>query len=77
MISLVDIIQHVSEFTAMNLQTQIKNWITSKEIGFGRVMMPLRLALVGALQGPDVFEIMFMIGKAETINRIEKAVNSI
>lgn len=77
MIALVDIIQHVSEFTAMNLQTQIKNWITSKEIGFGRVMMPLRLALVGALQGPDVFEIMFMIGKAETINRIEKAVNSI
>ncbi|GGK30518.1 glutamate--tRNA ligase [Yeosuana aromativorans] len=77
MIALVDIIQHVSEFTAMNLQTQIKNWITSKEIGFGKVMMPLRLALVGALQGPDVFEIMFMIGKTETINRIEKAINSI
>ena len=40
-------------------------------------MMPLRLALVGALQGPDVFEIMFMIGKTETVNRIEKALNSI
>ena len=33
-------------------------------------MMPLRLALVGELQGPDVFDIMFMIGKAESINRI-------
>lgn len=77
MIELVDIIQHISEFTVMNLQTVIKNWINAKEIGFGKVMMPLRLALVGALQGPDVFEIMFMIGKTDTVNRIEKALNSI
>ena len=77
LIELIDVIQHVSEFTVMNLQAVIKNWINAKEIGFGKVMMPLRLALVGTLQGPDVFEIMFMIGKTETINRIEKAVNSI
>ena len=38
-------------------------------------MMPLRLALVGALQGPDVFEIMFMIGKEETIERLEKVIS--
>ena len=37
-------------------------------------MMPLRLALVGQLQGPDVFDIMFMIGKEESVKRIEKAV---
>jgi len=46
-------------------------------IGFGKVMMPLRLALVGELKGPDMFDIMFMIGKPETIKRIEKAVNTI
>ena len=40
-------------------------------------MMPLRLALVGALQGPDVFEIMFMIGKVETVERIEALINTI
>ena len=34
-------------------------------------MMPLRLALVGALQGPDVFDIMYMIGKEEAVKRIE------
>ena len=39
--------------------------------------MPLRLALVGALQGPDVFDIMFIIGKAETVKRIEALVKSI
>ena len=40
-------------------------------------MMPLRLALVGALKGPDVFEIMFMIGKNETINRIHALISKL
>ncbi|NCO64103.1 MAG: glutamate--tRNA ligase [Flavobacteriales bacterium] len=68
---LISIIKTVEDFTVENLQTQIKGWITSNHISFGNVMMPLRLALVGALQGPDVFDIMFMIGKKETIKRIE------
>ncbi|EDP96831.1 glutamate--tRNA ligase [Kordia algicida OT-1] len=69
---LLDIIKPIGDFTATNLQTDIKAWITNNEIGFGKVMQPLRLSLVGALQGPDVFEIMFMIGKQETIKRIQK-----
>ncbi|WP_179022625.1 glutamate--tRNA ligase [Winogradskyella forsetii] len=67
----INIVTRTKEFTVQNLQAKIKGWITENDIGFGKVMMPLRLALVGALQGPDVFDIMFMIGKAETIKRIE------
>ena len=74
MSKLVEIINNIEDFSVETLQTDIKGWITSNEIGFGKVMMPLRLALVGALQGPDVFDIMFMIGKAETVNRIEKII---
>ena len=43
-------------------------------MGFGKVMMPLRLALVGSLQGPDVFEIAFLIGKHETLKRIKNLI---
>ena len=67
----VSIVNSIEDFSVENLQTEIKGWITSNEIGFGKVMMPLRLALVGALQGPDVFDIMFMIGKDETVKRVE------
>jgi glutamyl-tRNA synthetase len=73
----VEIITSTKEFTATNLQDKLKAWITDNEIGFGKVMMPLRLALVGALQGPDVFEIMFLIGKNETINRIHTLIKQI
>ncbi|QXP80576.1 MULTISPECIES: glutamate--tRNA ligase [Winogradskyella] len=73
----IELVNNTEDFTVENLQTKIKGWITDNEIGFGKVMMPLRLALVGALQGPDVFDIMYMIGKAETVKRIENLIKSI
>ncbi|GAB4153764.1 MAG: glutamate--tRNA ligase [Winogradskyella sp.] len=73
----VELVNATEDFTVEHLQTNIKGWITDNGIGFGKVMMPLRLALVGALQGPDVFDIMFMIGKAETVKRIAALVKTI
>ena len=70
----ISIVNNIDDFSVENLQTEIKSWITSNEIGFGKVMMPLRLALVGALQGPDVFDIMYMIGKDETVRRVENVI---
>jgi glutamyl-tRNA synthetase len=34
------------------------------------------LSLVGALKGPHLFDIIELIGKQETIKRIEKAISS-
>ncbi|MFS4483497.1 glutamate--tRNA ligase [Hyunsoonleella sp. 2307UL5-6] len=73
----ISIVNTIENFTVENLQTDIKGWVTSNEIGFGKVMMPLRLALVGALQGPDVFDIMYLIGKAESLKRISNAIEVI
>ncbi|MGG5485907.1 glutamate--tRNA ligase [Gaetbulibacter sp. PBL-D1] len=74
---LILVIESVDDFTVENLQTVVKGWITSNNIGFGKVMMPLRLALVGALQGPDVFDIIYMIGKNETVQRIQNLTNNL
>jgi len=69
------IINTIDDFSVENLHSSIKGWITEQNIGFGKIMMPLRIALVGALQGPDVFDIMFLIGKEETINRIDRLIS--
>ncbi|MBS9766695.1 MAG: glutamate--tRNA ligase [Flavobacteriaceae bacterium] len=63
-------IEEISKFTAENIEKEVKNWIQEKGLGFGKVMQPLRLCLVGAMQGPAVFDIMEMIGKTETLHRI-------
>ncbi|EDP72876.1 glutamyl-tRNA synthetase [Flavobacteriales bacterium ALC-1] len=73
----IELVNTTEDFKVENLQANIKGWITDSDIGFGKVMMPLRLALVGALQGPDVFDIMFLIGKEETVKRIRALVKSI
>jgi glutamyl-tRNA synthetase len=73
---LVAVLEVSDDSSKDELQNSVKGWITSKDIGFGKVMMPLRLALVGALQGPDVFDIIFMIGKIEAIKRVNNLINS-
>jgi glutamyl-tRNA synthetase len=66
-------LNNIEDFSSVNIETLLKEWMTTNEIGMGKVMQPLRLSLVGALKGPHLFDIIEMIGKAETIKRIEKA----
>ena len=74
---LIAIIEDIEDFSSENTETVIKDWIKSKEIGFGKVMQPLRLSLVGKLAGPHLFDIIAMIGKEETIKRLQNAINTI
>ncbi|WP_010257338.1 glutamate--tRNA ligase [Myroides injenensis] len=72
-----DLISGIEDFEAKNIESIVKSWITDQEIGMGKVMQPLRLSLVGAVKGPDLFEIIEMIGKEEAVRRIDNAVNTI
>jgi glutamyl-tRNA synthetase len=67
----------IEDFTSSKIENLLKNWMTTNEIGMGKVMQPLRLSLVGALKGPHLFDIIEMIGKEETVKRIEKAIASL
>ena len=73
----MNIIALIDEFTSEEVEDSIKKWILSKEIGFGRIMQPLRLSLVGAMKGPHLFDIMGLIGKDESIRRIKKALTTL
>ena len=73
---LIAVLETADDSTVEALQTSVKGWIIENEIGFGKVMMPLRVALVGALEGVDVFDIMYLIGKTEAIKRIQSLIDS-
>ncbi len=75
--NVIDLLKNTDDFTGAAISENIKAWITSQEMGFGKVMMPLRLALVGSMSGPDVFEISSLLGREETIQRIQKAIQTI
>ena len=74
---LISVIENIGDFTSLNIETIVKDWMTKNEIGMGKVMQPFRLSLVGALKGPHLFDIIEVIGKEETIKRLEKAIASL
>lgn len=71
-----EILEKTDDFSTENLTEKIKGWITSEGIGFGAIMMPLRLALVGDMKGPDVFDIISVLGREESVKRLAFAINS-
>jgi glutamyl-tRNA synthetase len=74
---LITIISSIENFSSINTEKEIKAWITAKEIGFGKIMQPLRLSLVGKLAGPHLFDIIEMIGKEEVIKRLDNAIEKL
>uniref|UniRef100_UPI00286B20BC glutamate--tRNA ligase n=1 Tax=Flavobacterium sp. TaxID=239 RepID=UPI00286B20BC len=74
---LISVLGEITDFTAANIETIVKDWMTKNEIGMGKVMQPFRFSLVGALKGVHLFDIVELIGKEETIRRIDKAITTL
>jgi glutamyl-tRNA synthetase len=74
---LITVLSNIGDFSSENTEKEVKEWISVKEIGFGKVMQPLRLSLVGKLAGPHLFYIIAMIGKEDTLYRIENAIEKL
>ena len=49
----------------------IKKFAEENEINLGRILNPLRLLMVGTNAGPGLFDMMSVIGKQETLSRID------
>ena len=73
----IKILNEAEPFTSALLEERIKEYITAKDLGFGKVMNPLRLAIVGAAKGPHLFDIFEMIGKSETLKRLKLALQKL
>ncbi len=67
----------LQNFDSATLDDAIKQWIESKGYGIGAVMNALRLLLVGAAKGPHLSDIMTVIGKEESLNRIDSGLQVI
>jgi len=74
---LISVLENIEDFSSQNIETIVKDWLTKNEIGMGKVMQPFRLSLVGALKGPHLFDIVEIVGKEETILRIQKAITTL
>lgn len=70
--SLTPRLQNVS-WTKEGLETILNDAAAENGIGFGKLAAPLRAALAGRTATPSVFDMMLVIGREETIARLEDA----
>ena len=66
-----------SEFKAEALKVLLTSIVEEEGIGFGKLMSPIRLAVTGLGGGPDLFQTMELIGKKETTQRLEIAIQKL
>ncbi len=64
----------VQSYDAKNLQEKIGEWVTQKGYSNGSVLWPMRVALSGMEKSPPPFEIAEVLGKEETLKRLEQAI---
>jgi len=74
MSEIIPILKNAEPFLAEHLKQQVMDHITEKQYSLGQVMNAFRLLLVGASKGPDLFVIIELIGREETIARIENGI---
>lgn len=65
------------EFKAGQLKSILQEVIDDKGVGFGKLMMPLRIATTGLGFGPDLFPAMELLGKETVLRRIDRALEKI
>jgi glutamyl-tRNA synthetase len=70
-------IEGISDFEAGNLKSCLESVINAKDVGFGKLMMPLRIAITGQGFGPDLFASMELLGKDTVIRRIDTALENL
>lgn len=69
----VDQLKELEAFNAANTKATAEAFMADNELKFGDVLPVLRLGLAGTMQGPDVFQMMELLGKDTVVSRLREA----
>jgi len=67
----------LSDFSSENIEVEFKKYLEENELGMGRLLPAFRVCLTGLGMGPSLFDIASLLGKEETIKRMETALEKI
>jgi glutamyl-tRNA synthetase len=74
---LKDKLSILSDFSSENIEVEFKKYLEENELGMGRLLPAFRVCLTGLGMGPSLFDIASLLGKEETIKRMETALEKI
>lgn len=68
-----DALSQVPSWTMDAIEETIRSVAEDAELGLGKVAQPLRAALTGRTTSPGIFDVLFLLGKDETLLRLSDA----
>ena len=74
-IELKNVLDSMNNWAANGLESNFKSFTDQRGIGIGKVMQAMRVLTCGSVRGPSLFDLMELIGKEESLKRINYAIN--
>ena len=74
---LIEMLKALPDFSAAAAEPVVLGWIKEHGYHLGNVMNAFRLTVVGECKGPHMFEITELLGRDETIARIQRGIDNI
>ena len=71
----LDSVEGLENPTKEDFETVLKKVTENNNVGLGRLIHPLRLALSGVGHGPGIFDLIYILGKEEVVERIKKGLD--
>ena len=69
-----DLLESANEFDADSAEAMLRQLAEMSDVGAGRIIHPVRIALSGVTFGPGLFDLMEMLGRETCVRRIRAAV---
>lgn len=71
------VLEQLSDWQASDCQNCLQSVVDQLGIGFGKLGLPLRVALTGATSSPSLDKTLFLLGKSRSLQRIQAAMRMI
>jgi len=72
---LADLVQSVEPFSTQPLEEAVKAWLEKNNLPMKKVAQPARVAMTGRTRSPGLFEVMEVLGKKKTLERLRTGAN--
>jgi len=64
-----------TEWDATNMEKALRQLAEERGLSSGEVFQPLRVALVGQLASPGIFDVLVVLGREQTLSRLQAAIS--
>ena len=77
LVEVKEALEKLDDFTHLEIEHIFKTIAEKSNIKLGSIAQPVRVAMTGKTESPGIFEVIGILGKAKTLRRLEKAIQSI